>query len=159
MNKSSSTYQEIPRRIHHGIYSPGEKLPGEIVLAAELGVSRVTLRSALKQLVSEGIVESYGRSGNYVSMSIPGKRFLLLIGGSTEKLGVVEQYLSSLLRQNLVNAPSLLLNFTKGILSAERRSLPRSAVFTAGMMRPNTKSMCTMTKGGLPRISRLPSRS
>ena len=43
-------------------------------------------------------------SGNYVSMNIPGKRFLLLIGGSTEQLGIVEQYLSSLLRQNLANA-------------------------------------------------------
>ena len=71
MSKSNSTYKEILRRIHHGIYSPGEKLPGEIPLAGELGVSRVTLRSALKQLVSEGIVE---------------------------------QYLSSLLRQNLADA-------------------------------------------------------
>ena len=97
MNKSSFTYKEILRRIHNGIYRPGEKLPGEIAFAEELGISRVTLRIALKQLVSEGIVESYGRSGNYVSMNIPGKRFLLLIGGSTEQLGIVEQYLSSLL--------------------------------------------------------------
>ena len=104
MNKSSFTYKEILRRIHNGIYRPGEKLPGEIAFAEELGISRVTLRIALKQLVSEGIVESYGRSGNYVSMNIPGKRFLLLIGGSTEQLGIVEQYLSSLLRQNLANA-------------------------------------------------------
>ena len=43
-------------------------------------------------------------SGNYVSMNIPGKRFLRLIGGSTEQLGIVEQYLSSLLRQNLADA-------------------------------------------------------
>ena len=34
----------------------------------------------------------------------PGKRFLLLIGGSTEQLGIVQQYISSLLRQNLANA-------------------------------------------------------
>ena len=104
MSKSDTTYNEIMRRIHHGIFRPGEKLPGEIPFAKELGVSRVTLRTALKQLVSEGIIESYGRSGNYVSMSVPGKRFLLLIGGRAEQLGIVEQYLSSLLRQNLADA-------------------------------------------------------
>lgn len=104
MSKSNTIYNEILRRIRHGVFRPGEKLPGEIVFAQELGVSRVTLRTALKQLVSEGIVESYGRSGNYVSMAVPGKRFLLLIGGSTEQLGIVEQYLSSLLRQNLADA-------------------------------------------------------
>ena len=104
MSKSNTVYKELRRCINHAVYRPGEKLPGEITLAAELGVSRVTLRSALKQLTSEGVIESYGRSGNYVSMNIPGKRFLLLIGGSTEQLGIVEQYLSSLLRQNLADA-------------------------------------------------------
>ena len=104
MSKSNTVYKELRRRINHAVYRPGEKLPGEIAFAEELGISRGTLRIALKQLVSEGIVESYGRSGNYVSMNIPGKRFLLLIGGSTEQLGIVEQYLSSLLRQNLADA-------------------------------------------------------
>lgn len=104
MSKSNTVYKELLRRINHAVYRPGEKLPGEITLAAELGVSRVTLRSALKQLTSEGVIESYGRSGNYVSMHVSGKRFLLLIGGSTEQLEIVAQYISSLLRQNLANA-------------------------------------------------------
>jgi DNA-binding LacI/PurR family transcriptional regulator len=104
MSKSNTVYQELVRRINNGLYRPGEKLPGEVMLAQELGVSRVTLRSALKQLVNEEIIETFGRSGNYVSMNRPGKRFLLLIGGSTEQLGIVQQYISSLLRQNLANA-------------------------------------------------------
>lgn len=104
MSKSNTVYQELVRRINNGLYRPGEKLPGEVMLAQELGVSRVTLRSALKQLVREEIIETFGRSGNYVSMNRPGKRFLLLIGGSTEQLGIVQQYISSLLRQNLANA-------------------------------------------------------
>ena len=104
MSKSDTVYSELVRRINHALYRPGEKLPGEISLAAELGVSRVTLRSALKQLAADGLIESYGRSGNYVSMHVSGRHFLLLIGGSSEQLGVVEQYLSSLLRQNLADA-------------------------------------------------------
>ena len=104
MKKTDSTYQEIKRRICHNIYSPGQKLPGEITLAEELNVSRVTLRTALKQLISEGLVESFGRSGNYVSQYCSGKRFLLVTGSNTEQLSIPEQYLSSYLRNELANA-------------------------------------------------------
>lgn len=49
------------------IYSLGEKLSNEIVLAKELGVSRATLREAIQILVAQGILEVKRGRGTYVT--------------------------------------------------------------------------------------------
>lgn len=38
-------------------YHPGDKLPNEKTLAEELGVSRSTVRSAVRDLVGQGVLE------------------------------------------------------------------------------------------------------
>jgi len=47
--------------------SPGDKLPNEVHLAQELGVSRTTLREALHTLVSQGLLEVRRGRGTFVS--------------------------------------------------------------------------------------------
>lgn len=47
-------YDHILSLIESGALSPGEQLPGEIHMAASLGVTRITLRRALQQLQNEG---------------------------------------------------------------------------------------------------------
>lgn len=49
--------QHLRRAIHLGTYAPGEKLPPEREHAELLGVSRVTLREALRVLEGEGYLE------------------------------------------------------------------------------------------------------
>lgn len=49
---------QIRRAIHMGSYIPGDKLPPERELALQLGVSRTTLREAIRVLEGEGYVES-----------------------------------------------------------------------------------------------------
>jgi DNA-binding FadR family transcriptional regulator len=48
----------LRRAIHLGIYGPGDKLPTERAHAEQLGISRVTLREAIRALEGEGYVET-----------------------------------------------------------------------------------------------------
>lgn len=56
-------------RIHRGDVSPGERLPSERELAEQLGVARISLREAIRQLREDGYVEVRRGStgGTYVT--------------------------------------------------------------------------------------------
>jgi len=74
---SSPTHTSVPRfmqltdllqrEILGGQYLPGDRLPPESQLAAELGVAVGTLRKALAELESRSVVERRQGSGTYVS--------------------------------------------------------------------------------------------
>lgn len=53
-------------RILTGKHRPGQSLPGERELSEELGISRLTLRSALAHLENEGLVKAVHGSGTRV---------------------------------------------------------------------------------------------
>ncbi|MDA0990729.1 MAG: GntR family transcriptional regulator, partial [Verrucomicrobia bacterium] len=59
----------IGRRILNGELRPGDQLPPETELLAETGVSRTTMREAIKLLVSKGLVEARPKSGTRVRPS------------------------------------------------------------------------------------------
>ena len=48
-------------------FAPGEKLPNEETLSKELGVSRVTLREAIRVLGAQGLVETKRGIGTFVT--------------------------------------------------------------------------------------------
>lgn len=56
----------IKDKIRSGELRQGSLLPGENKLAQEMGVSRVTIRQALKQLAEAGIVETHKGKGSVV---------------------------------------------------------------------------------------------
>jgi len=62
--------QEIERLILEGTLSPGERLPPERQLAGQLGVSRPTLREALRTLSSRGILASQRYSSTFVAKKV-----------------------------------------------------------------------------------------
>lgn len=62
-----SVRNEITNLIDHGQLAAGTRLPSEPALATELGVSRATLREALRVLESEGLVRRMWGSGTYVA--------------------------------------------------------------------------------------------
>ena len=59
-------YREIAKEIESGALEPGDRLPSERWLCDELGVSRATVRRAIEELVTDGLVEGRGR-GSFVT--------------------------------------------------------------------------------------------
>jgi DNA-binding FadR family transcriptional regulator len=62
-NAFEETVERLLQAIRLGVAVPGERLPAERELATRLGVSRVTLREAIRSLQQAGYVES--RRGRY----------------------------------------------------------------------------------------------
>ena len=50
-----------------GRFAPGEKLPNELAWSRELGVSRTTLREAIRTLAAQGVLEVRRGKGTFVS--------------------------------------------------------------------------------------------
>jgi len=59
-------YKDIAKEIEGGMLKPGDRLPSERWFCEELGVSRATVRRAIEELVSDGLVEARGR-GSFVT--------------------------------------------------------------------------------------------
>jgi GntR family transcriptional regulator len=53
--------------IENGVYQPGEQLPSEADLAAQLGISRPTLREALRNLEQDGLILRKHGVGTFVA--------------------------------------------------------------------------------------------
>jgi GntR family transcriptional regulator, transcriptional repressor for pyruvate dehydrogenase complex len=63
-NAFEETVERLLEGIKLGIYAPGDRLPAERELTRRLGISRITLRDALRELGSAGYVETKrGRFG------------------------------------------------------------------------------------------------
>lgn len=61
-----TVYETICQWLKDGKYKPGEKLPGENVLAEQLEVSRGTLRQAMLLLQEDGLIINHQGKGNIV---------------------------------------------------------------------------------------------
>ncbi|QQO08967.1 GntR family transcriptional regulator [Breznakiella homolactica] len=57
----------IQQKIISGEYKPGQQLPSERDLAELYGLSRVTIRNAINNMVAEGILTRRHRKGTYVA--------------------------------------------------------------------------------------------
>jgi DNA-binding GntR family transcriptional regulator len=60
-------YTELAGRISTGAWPAGQALPSQHDLAAEFGVSLMTLRQALQLLADEGLIDTRHGSGTYVA--------------------------------------------------------------------------------------------
>jgi GntR family transcriptional regulator len=60
----------LRERIRRRTYLPGEKLPTEMALTAEFGVSRATIRTVLTRLANEGLIIRRQGAGTYVNQRV-----------------------------------------------------------------------------------------
>ena len=65
-NISDVIYEQLMENLIAGEWKPGDKIPSENELAAQLQVSRISVRSALQRLSSLGLVESRQGEGTFV---------------------------------------------------------------------------------------------
>lgn len=65
-NISDMVFEQLSAAISAGEWKPGDRLPSESELSASLGVSRVSIRSALQRLSSLGLVVSRRGEGTFV---------------------------------------------------------------------------------------------
>ncbi|MBA3845687.1 MAG: FadR family transcriptional regulator [Planctomycetes bacterium] len=99
------TLERLKRLIGEGRYQPGSALPAERELAATLGVSRPSLREALRMLAALGAIETRHGSGTRVSATSAGVlrasfEFLLLLDRPTiddllDARGLIEGHLAT----------------------------------------------------------------
>ena len=74
MNKLSNkplydqVFDQIKDMIRSGTYCAGDQLPSEKELMERMGVSRVTVRQALRLLADAGIIETRKGKGSIVSV-------------------------------------------------------------------------------------------
>ena len=73
-------------RIHNGQYRPGTQIPSEHELSTELGVSRVTLREALRELVRENLLVKIQGKGTFVHSNPPKRLAPVRYTGFLEEL-------------------------------------------------------------------------
>ncbi|WP_374262005.1 GntR family transcriptional regulator [Zoogloea sp.] len=106
---SDTIAHELERRILEGALKPGDRLQPERELAAELGVSRPSLREAIQKLVSKGLLHSRQGGGTFVTDRLD--------AGFTDPWG-------EMLRQH-PNVQADLLEF-RGMLESEAASLAAS---------------------------------
>lgn len=90
--------EALRRRVVAGEYAEGERLPPERVLAEELAVSRGTLRSALAQLTTQGLLRVRQGSGYTVcawqSAGGPALLGVLADARKSDRLAIAEDLLA-----------------------------------------------------------------
>jgi GntR family transcriptional regulator, arabinose operon transcriptional repressor len=83
--KHQQIYEVVRDRIVQGTFRPGDRMPTDLELVAEFGVSRPTVAKALRELERVGYVQRKPGSGTYVlDMGGEGRQFGLLIPGLGE---------------------------------------------------------------------------
>lgn len=89
INKAQGIYQDLKNRILAGEFDDSQVLPIEKKLEVEYDVSRNTIRKAIRQLNSEGLVYSKLGSANVVLRRVPIED-LLIDSGNMDRSSIIE---------------------------------------------------------------------
>ena len=76
--------RHVRSKIERGEWKPNDRLPSEVELVTQLGVSRMTVHRALRELTSSGVLFRISGVGTFVSDGVPASIPLELRDISTE---------------------------------------------------------------------------
>ncbi|OHD80332.1 MAG: hypothetical protein A3J97_05590 [Spirochaetes bacterium RIFOXYC1_FULL_54_7] len=110
--------QTLVGEIIAGVYHHGDRLPGELGLAEKYGISRITVRRALSELVDEGYLSSQQGRGTFVNHK-PDEQKLRSFGGFSESFDGTRNKSSKILSMESIAADTDLA-VTLGIPEGEK---------------------------------------
>ncbi|MBU0595235.1 extracellular solute-binding protein [Candidatus Bipolaricaulota bacterium] len=95
-------------RIVKGIFEPGSRIPTEYELCERFGVSRISIRQALAELVSDDLLEKRQGSGTYVSRTATGgARLVRAIVTEDQWVSPLKAAVNAFNRENQANPISI----------------------------------------------------
>lgn len=97
---------KLHKQIHAGELTPGMQVPSELELVAQHGVSRMTARKALDELVKTGLLFRQRGKGTFVAQGVVsyGLSTMLSFSGTLQALGY--QVMTKVLYQDVIPAPT-----------------------------------------------------
>ncbi|ARJ70109.1 GntR family transcriptional regulator [Paracoccus contaminans] len=97
---------DLLRRIQHGEWPPGGRLPDEVDLAGAYGVARTTVGRAMRELVADGLIERRRKAGTRVRAApLRSARFQIpLVRDEITTLGAAYSY--RLLASDIADPPA-----------------------------------------------------
>lgn len=155
-------YDILRQQILQEAYKFGQQLPTEFEMSDRYGVSRQTVRSALKKLETDGYISRKQGSGSYVSYHhVPSKR--------KKRIAVIATYISEYIFPSILrgieeissqNSCSIQISATNNSLLTERRVLssiladPLDGIIAEGtkttLPNPNLESYRKLADAGIP---------
>jgi len=135
--KSSATLPEqvksdVEFKIAKGLWQPGERIPSEDALAEEYGISRMTVRHALIELVSNGMLCRVPGKGTFVSSIVTNGDQRDFGSNGNEYVALIVQNLGATFPTEIVggaqeclvrNGAEMLIRITNNDLTLERSFL------------------------------------
>lgn len=79
-------YDALRQQIEDGVYLPGDQIPTEAELSASFGVSRITVKQAIKKLVQESMLYRKQGKGTFVCQPKVNRKLNRLISFNDEML-------------------------------------------------------------------------
>jgi GntR family histidine utilization transcriptional repressor len=70
--------EHIRTRILSGEWRPGDRIPSEMTLVGELGVSRMTINRALRELTEQGVLTRFSGVGTFIAEEKPQSTLLMI---------------------------------------------------------------------------------
>src|SRR5580704_8592405 len=70
--------EHIRTRILSGEWRPGDRIPSEMTLVGELGVSRMTINRALRELTEQGVLTRFAGVGTFIAKEKPQSTLLMI---------------------------------------------------------------------------------
>jgi GntR family transcriptional regulator len=113
---------DLESQVRSGILRPGAQIPSESALAEQYGVTRMTVRQALEQLSSDGVLVERRGLGTFVAEPRATYRKLNRLSSFRDEVGVEGHKVDTEVKAREVVSPRRMSGASSGSSPARRRS-------------------------------------